>query len=72
MILKEYREKYGIPRTVIARKVGVCPATIYHIENNTYPDMRLSVALLIEEVTEGNVTVYDLITEETVKKLRKK
>lgn len=53
MRLNEYFEKYGIMKSVFAKKIGISPTAIQHLLNGQIP--RLDRALKIEEVTEGYV-----------------
>lgn len=60
MLLKEYLDEVGIPITVFAKKVGTCPATIHNILHGNR-DLRLSIAVKIEETTKGLVKCKDLL-----------
>jgi predicted transcriptional regulator len=71
MHLKDYLEKYGIPVASFARKVGVSRATIETILDKKR-DLRLSVAIKIEEVTDRCVTCRDLVPERLLVKLKEK
>lgn len=53
MRLSEYFQKYGIMKSVFAKKIGISPTAIQHLLNGQIP--RLDRALKIEEVTEGCV-----------------
>ncbi len=60
MKLSEYLDERGIPIAAFARKLGISAATIHHIlkENR---DLRLSVAVRIEEATKGSVVCRELL-----------
>lgn len=58
--LKEYLDKYGITVRAFARNCNCSAATIHKIINGKCCP-RLDIAIAIEETTERQVTVYDLI-----------
>lgn len=68
MKLKEYLEEVGIPVAAFARRVGVSPATIAHFCNFLH-EPRLSIALKIELMTQGNVLCKDLVSDESYEKI---
>lgn len=58
MKIKEYLDKYMINNKRFADSVGINPVTFCKIVyENTQP--KLKVAIAIEKVTEGKVSVYD-------------
>lgn len=66
MKLAMYLEETGIPVTVFARKLGVSSGTIHNIlsEEN---DLRLSIAVKIEDFTKGKITCRDLLPDNFLK-----
>lgn len=58
MFLKEYLEEHGTPLRVLARRANISHATIINILAGK--DIRLSVALQIEDATKGQVKCRDL------------
>ena len=60
MELRKYLSKKGISQTDFAKNVGVTRARINQIANKRM-NPSLTLAKHIEDVTEGAVTVYDLI-----------
>lgn len=65
MKLKEYIEEVGIPINEFARRLKISPATIYNIFNDK--DIRLSVAVKIEEATKGKVKCRELLSPDYLK-----
>ncbi len=59
MKLKEYLDEMGISQIKFARRCGVDARTIHNILKGKQ-DIRLSIALKIEELTDGKVTPKDL------------
>lgn len=59
MRLKDYLEDLGIPQAKFARKVGTTPRTILNAIMGK--EIRLSLAVKIEEVTKGQVKCKDLL-----------
>jgi plasmid maintenance system antidote protein VapI len=60
MKLKDYLDDLGIPIATFARKLNVSRNTLHNIIKGQ--DIRLSIALKIEELTKGQVTCHDLET----------
>ena len=58
MELKEYLDECGMPMSELARRAGVTHTTIYSIVKGR--DIRLSVALQIEDATKGRVTPREI------------
>lgn len=71
MKLKEYFDKYRTPIRAFARECGCTPPTIHNILN-AKSDIHLGLAMAIEKVTHGEVTVYDLAEEIERKHFKKK
>lgn len=76
MKLSEFLEETGCPVTKFARRVGVSVGTIKNILLEKH-DIRLSVAIRIEEATMGKdrqpmVTYRELISDELFGKEKKK
>jgi plasmid maintenance system antidote protein VapI len=71
MKLKEFFDEYGMPIREFARRCGCTPQTIHNILNSS-TDIRLSIAMSIEKVTNKQVTVYDLSHGIDQKKLKRK
>lgn len=59
MKLKDYLQDLGIPQATFARKVGVSSRTILNAVLGK--EIRLSLAVRIEEVTKGQVKCKDLL-----------
>jgi predicted transcriptional regulator len=58
MELKEYLDECGMPMSELARRAGITHTTVYSIVKGR--DIRLSVALQIEDATKGKVTPREL------------
>lgn len=71
MKLKQFLDETGIKRKFLAQKIGVDPITLTSIVNGKR-DISLSVAIRIEDVTEGKVTCRDIVNYNFVKEHEKK
>jgi transcriptional regulator with XRE-family HTH domain len=61
MKLKAWLNKEGLSKTEFAKKVGITRHALYlYLKGKRQP--RLDIALRIEEATNGEVTVKDLIS----------
>lgn len=61
MKLKEYIDKYGTPVALLARRCNLCVGTMHKIVRGVEPGLRSAIA--IQEATEGNVTLKDLLRD---------
>lgn len=61
MKLREYLRSEGLKINAFASKVGVTSATINNVMNGKEP--RLSIAIAIEDATNGQVTCRDLLPD---------
>lgn len=68
MELKTYLNDIGIPLAVFARKIGVSIPTIHNAIKGER-DIRLSLAIAIEDLTDHKVTCRDLCKKKTQKKI---
>lgn len=62
MKLREYLDQEGLKQYVFCRKLGVTESTLYSILCEKR-DLRLSLALKIEDLTDGKVKCKDLLPE---------
>ncbi len=62
MKLRDYLDEVGLKQYVFCRKLGVTESTLYSILCEKR-DLRLSLALRIEHVTEGKVKCKDLLPD---------
>jgi DNA-binding transcriptional regulator YdaS (Cro superfamily) len=61
MKLKQYLDKYGTPISAFARRAEISQVVVNDIVKEKKQDLYLSVALRIEDTTEGMVTCRELI-----------
>lgn len=66
MLLKDYLEEHGTQQVHVARRAGVSHRTIASALNGK--DIRLSVALKIEDATKGKVTCRELAPDSYLSK----
>ncbi len=61
MLLSEYLNKTGMPIAELARRSKITANTLHNLIRNR--EVRSTVLLSIEEGTEGDVTIHELIYE---------
>lgn len=61
-LLRNYREKHGIPCAELARRIGIAEPTMRSLENGTRA-ITPERAKLIEEVTSGELTRQALLPD---------
>jgi DNA-binding transcriptional regulator YdaS (Cro superfamily) len=66
MLLREYLDEHGTLQVHVARKAGLSHRTIANALDGK--DIRLSVALKIEDATKGQVTCRDLAPDSYLSK----
>jgi len=66
MNLKDYVAKFNVSVPRLARQVKITPRALYAILDMNV-DIRLSVAMRIENATEGRVKCLELITEDIMR-----
>lgn len=71
MELQGYLEETGMPLAELARRASINPRTIKNILERK-ADIRLSVALRLEDATKGQVKCRDLLSEEFLRDLHRK
>jgi len=71
MKIAEYLDKYKTPIRHFARQIGVAESTLRNILEGKY-ELKLATAYKIYEVTEGQVTLEEMLPEKNIKKRRKK
>lgn len=72
MRLEEYFKKYGVMKSIFAKKIGVSPTAIQNMLKGQIP--RLDRALKIEEITDGAVsaTLKDWVEDKRVNRKKNK
>jgi hypothetical protein len=70
LTLKEYREKYRTPVTVIAYRCGLTFHQVYNILRGGCPT--LLTAIIIEQYTDGEVTCESLLPPEMMQEIEKR
>ena len=64
MLLKDFLVKYGIKKKVFAKSIGISPTNLWKLLKQIN-NPSLKTARRIEEVTEGRVSIADLLDKES-------
>lgn len=71
MKLKEFLAETGMKKKFLAHKIGITPITLTSLLTGRR-DFSLSVAIRIEDVTEGKVTCREIVNHDLVKDFEKR
>jgi DNA-binding transcriptional regulator YdaS (Cro superfamily) len=63
MKLVDYLEKYSVNKKAFAKRIGISHVSFYRIVSGKQ-QATLKTALMIEQLTNGEVTCRDLLTED--------